>query len=94
MPQRGSTQIARSAFVAMATPLGIFLFSTSGNWRGSEKEWGDRSFREKGKSISEEDIQVHWVCASRARERPHACEFLWCGARLMSRLAIRQKTKV
>lgn len=38
MPQRSNIQIARLAFVTMATPLGILLFSTSGNWRGVRQD--------------------------------------------------------
>jgi hypothetical protein len=94
VPQRGNTKIARSAFVAMATPLGIFLFSTSGNWRGSEKGWGDRSFREKGKGISKEDIQAAGSVLVDLERVSHAREFLTCGAKLMPRSAIRQKTEV
>lgn len=60
VPHRGNIQIARSAFVTKATPLGILLFSTSGNWRGSETGWRDRNSRAKGKGIHEEATWVDW----------------------------------
>lgn len=56
MPQRGNIQIARSAFVAMATPLGILLFSTSGNWRGSERD------QETGASEKEAKVPMRKTC--------------------------------
>lgn len=86
VPQRGNIQIARSAFVTMATPLGILLFSTSGNWRGSEKGWGDRSSRVKSKGSVRKPLRLTGSGQSpprqspprgeppTPRQSPHACE--------------------
>lgn len=76
----------------MATPLGIFMFSTSGNWRGSERD-GEREASEKKVKVLVRKIFRCTGSVLVKLERVPMLEFLLCGARLMSRLPSDRKLR-